>query len=95
MTVTESPARPRRGPGQLLRSERPERIRLGHIEYVRNDVVARELCICERTLHRGDARGAPYRKFGGIKYRPFPEFADWIASGIQRGKPPSRRRNRR
>jgi hypothetical protein len=88
----ESSAMPRRG--GRPRSTRPERITLGSTEYVRNDVIARELAVCERTINRGDIEGAPYRYFGGCKYRPAEQYAAFIASGIQSRKPlpPKRRR---
>jgi hypothetical protein len=73
---------------------RPERITIGGIEYVRNDVQARELGVCERTINRDDSKGAPFRYFGGCKYRPAQQFAAFIASGIQTHKPPSSRRGR-
>jgi hypothetical protein len=92
MSVTESADIPRRGGRH--RSTRPERIILGSTEYVRNDVLARELAVCERTINRGDIEGAPYRYFGNCKYRPTELYAAFIASGIQSRKPrpPKRRR---
>jgi hypothetical protein len=91
MTITESAAM-RRGRGGRHRSTRPERITLGDIEYVRNDVIARELDVSERTVNRDDKKGAPYRFFAGCKYRPIEQYAAFIASGIQTRKPTSSRR---
>jgi hypothetical protein len=78
MSITESAAMPRRGGRH--RSTRPERITVGGTEYVRNDVLARELDVCERTINRDDIEGAPYRYFGGCKYRPAEQYAAFIAS---------------
>ena len=92
MSITESTAMPRRGGRH--RSTRPERITLGGIEYVRNDVLARELDVCERTINRDDIVGAPFRYFGGCKYRPAEQYADFIERGIQTRKPPSSKRRK-
>jgi hypothetical protein len=90
MSITESAAMPRRG--GRPRSMRPERITLGDIEYIRNDVLAKELGCCERTLNRGDREGAPYRYFAGCKYRPTERYAAFVAHGIRARKPPSSQR---
>jgi hypothetical protein len=74
MSITESAAMPRRG--GRPRSMRPERITLGDIEYIRNDVLAKQLGCCERTLNRGDRE----------------RYAAFIASGIRARKPPSSQR---
>jgi hypothetical protein len=92
MSITESAAMPRRRCPP--RSTRPERIALGDTEYVRNDVLARELNVCERTINRDDIKGAPYRYFGGCKYRPVEQYAAFIASGIKTRKPTAPRRRR-
>jgi hypothetical protein len=84
-----SPAKPNR------RASRPERIDIADDELVRNDVVAREQGTCERTVNRGDARGAPYSFIGGVKYRPIRRYKAWLAAQIKvRGQPPKRRGRR-
>jgi hypothetical protein len=61
---------------------------------VRNDVLAREQRVTERTIDRGDRRGAPYLFVYGVKYRPEKLYGEFIASGIKAHKPvaPKRRR---
>jgi len=82
--------------GSRRRSAKPERLFIGEREYVRNDVRAKELACTERTLNRGDARGAPYQFFGGVKYRPVEEHNLFVLSGVQRrNQPPEKRRGRR
>jgi hypothetical protein len=90
--LIESSAMPRRG--GRPRSARPERITLGGTEYVRNDILARALAVCERTINRGDIEGAPFRYFGGCKYRPSEQYAQFIERGIQTRKPPSSKRRK-
>jgi hypothetical protein len=75
------------------RKARPERITIGGELLVRNDIRAKSLSMSERSLNRGDARGAPYVFLGGIKYRPVERHDAFILSGIQTRKPvPPRRR---
>lgn len=77
------------------RSKRPERIDLGDDEAVRNDILAKEEGTSERTLNRGDKDGAPYLFIGGVKYRPYREYKQYLASRIQRkNRTPARRRVR-
>ena len=83
MDTDEQPLDPRR------REAHPERITIGGEVFVRNDILAREQGESERSLNRGDARGAPYRFFGGIKYRPLRLHAEFIMRTIQMRKPQS------
>jgi len=77
------------------REAHPERITVGGEVFIRNDVLAREQGESERSLNRGDARGAPYRFFGGIKYRPLRLHAEFIMRTIQMRKPPSSKRSQK
>ena len=75
------------------RADRPERVVIGGKAFVRNDVVAREQHVTERTINRGDQRGAPFIFLYGVKYRPEELYGVFIASGIKTRKPtPTRRR---
>jgi hypothetical protein len=86
------PKRPKRA----FRTERPERLTIGGEEMVRNDVVAREVGSCERTLNRGDWLGAPFIMLGGVKYRPIARYHAFLLERIQvRNQPPKKRRGRR
>ncbi len=77
------------------RTARPERIDLGDEELVRNDIIAREFGATERTLNRGDAKGAPFVYVGGVKYRPINRYREYLTAQIVvRGQPPQRRRRR-
>jgi hypothetical protein len=80
-TTNEQPLDPR------CREAHPERITIGGEVFIRNDVLARELGESERSLNRGDARGSPYRFFGGIKYRPQRLHAEFVMSTVQIRKP--------
>ena len=82
MDTDEQPLDPR------CREAHPERITIGGEVFVRNDIKAKEQGESERSLNRGDKRGAPYRFFGGIKYRPLRLHAEFIMRTIQR-KPQS------
>lgn len=74
------------------RAQRPERIDLGDDEGLRNDLVAKQQGVSERTLNRGDAKGAPFIMIGGVKYRPIRAYRQFLASQIQvHGRPPQRR----
>jgi hypothetical protein len=74
----------------------PERITIGDEVFVRNDVRAKECAMSERSLNRGDREGAPYRFFGGVKYRPEKRHNAFLLETIQVHKPqPSRRRKAR
>jgi hypothetical protein len=74
------------------RRAHPERITIGGETFERNDIRAKTLCMSERSLNRGDARGAPYVFLGGIKYRPVGRHDAFILSGIQQHQPPKRRK---
>jgi hypothetical protein len=80
-TTDEQPLDPRR------REAHPERITVGGEIFIRNDILAREQGESERSLNRGDKRGAPYRFFGGVKYRPERLHAEFIMSTVQVCKP--------
>lgn len=65
------------------RAQRPERIDLGDDEGLRNDLVAREQGVSERTVNWGDAFGAPFIMIGGVKYRPIRAYRQFLTSQIQ------------
>ena len=65
------------------REEHPERIVVGDETFIRNDVLAREQGESERTLNRDDRRGAPFRFFGGVKYRPQRLYAEFVMSTVR------------
>jgi hypothetical protein len=73
------------------RRAHPERIAIGSETFERNDIRAKNLCMSERSLNRGDAQGAPYVFLGGIKYRPVERHHAFILSGIRARTPPRRR----
>jgi hypothetical protein len=75
------------------REARPERIDIGDDLLVRNDIIAKEQGVSERTINRGDANGAPYTYSGGVKYRPLQQYRQYLTKQIVvRGQPPARRR---
>ena len=77
------------------RSTRPERMMIGGVELVRNDVVARDEGNCERTLNRRDKSGAPYIYIGGVKYRPIEQYHQFLLGRMQvRNQPPPKRGHR-
>jgi hypothetical protein len=74
----------------------PERITVGSTIFERNDVTAARLGETERTMNLRDKKGAPFAYFGNIKYRPLPDYDEFILSGIRRQQPlPPKRRNPR
>jgi hypothetical protein len=77
------------------RSKRPERIDLGDDEAVRNDILAKEEGTAERTLNRADKHGAPFLFIGGVKYRPYRAYKQYLASRIQRKNQAEPQRGRR
>ena len=77
------------------REAHPERITIGSEVFIRNDVLAREQGESERSLNRGDARGAPFRFFGGIKYRPLRLHAEFVMRTIQMRMPPPSKRSQK
>ena len=89
MDTDEQPLDPR------CREAHPERITIGGEVFVRNDILAREQGESERSLNRGDARGAPYRFFGGIKYRPFRLHVEFVMRTVQMRNPPSSKRSQK
>jgi len=89
MDTDEQPLDPR------CREAHPERITIGGEVFVRNDIKAKEQGESERSLNRGDKRGAPYRFFGGIKYRPERLHAEFVMRTIQGGKPPTSKRSQK
>jgi hypothetical protein len=75
------------------RDRRPERINIGDDEFVRNDIIANEQGVSERTLNRDDRNGAPFALVGGVKYRPIRRYREYLAKRIQvKNQPPRRRR---
>lgn len=85
MVTNEQPLDPRR------REAHPERITIGGEVFVRNDVLAREQGESERSLNRADRLGAPYRLFGGVKYRPERLHAEFVMRTVKVRKPPDKR----
>jgi hypothetical protein len=81
MDTPERPLDPRR------REAHPERIMVGGEVFIRNDIQAKQLGTSERSVNRGDQHGAPYRFFGGVKYRPEKLYAEFIINSIQTDKP--------
>jgi hypothetical protein len=79
------------------RRAHPKRITIANEVLERNDIRAKNLCMSERSLNRGDARGAPFVFLGGIKYRPIERHDQFILASIQQRKPerPKRRRANR
>jgi hypothetical protein len=69
------------------REAHPERITIGDETFERNDIRAQNLSISERSLNRGDARGAPWIMLGGVKYRPVRQHDAFILASIQQRKP--------
>jgi hypothetical protein len=80
-STCDGPLDPRR------REAHPERIIIASETFERNDIRARRLGMSERSVNRGDARGAPYIFLGGVKYRPVERHDAFILSGIQQRKP--------
>jgi hypothetical protein len=66
---------------------RPERIDIGDDELIRNDLIAKIEGTSERTVNRGDVRGAPFTLIGGVKYRPIKRYQAWRAAGIKPEQP--------
>ena len=76
------------------REAHPERITIGDVMFVRNDIAAENICESERTLNRRDADGAPYILLGGIKYRPEKLLNEFLLDGIKTNKPQPPKRQR-
>jgi hypothetical protein len=78
------------------REAHPERILVGDETFIRNDKLAEEYGVSERSIDRGDRDGAAFRFIGGVKYRPKRRYDQFILNSIQEGRPraPSRKRRR-
>jgi hypothetical protein len=76
------------------RDAKPERLTIGGETFVRNDVVAREHGVCERTINRDDKHGAPFLLIGSVKYRPQGRYHEFLLSRIRQHKPPRGRKHR-
>jgi len=57
-----------------------------------DDKMAEKHGVSKRTQQRGDRDGAPYRMFGGVKYRPEKRYDQFILDSIQ---PQSQKRKAR
>jgi hypothetical protein len=90
--MSDAPATSAPGHGRPQRAGKPERIDIGTDELIRNDILAGEHGVSERTLNRGDAKGAPYILIGGVKYRPRRGYREFIAGIVRRVPMPKRRR---
>ena len=77
------------------RERHPERIVVGSKTFERNDVTAARFGETERTLNKRDKDGAPFQYFGGVKYRPLPDYDEHILSGIRRHQPEQPQRHRK
>ena len=77
------------------RQAHPERLVIGDETFIRNDLLAQELGVSERSLNRGDRDGAPFTFIGGIKYRPRKRYDNFILNGIQERKLQVPKRKRR
>ena len=76
------------------RSSRPERIDIDSDVLVRNDILAAEKGVSERTLNRDPK--APRILHGGVLYRPERAYNKHLASLIEHpGQEPQRRRRHR
>ena len=65
------------------RAAHPEQIAIGGTTFIRDDVMARKLGVTTRTLTRGDPHGAPHAFFGGVKYRPEEQYAEFLLGRIK------------
>jgi hypothetical protein len=74
------------------REAHPERITIATETFERNDIRAKKLFMSERSLNRGDRRGAPYVFLGGVKYRPVERHDAFILASIQQRKPSALKR---
>ena len=74
---------------------RPEYIDVGGERFERQDLTAARFGASERTISRGDARGAPYRFFSGCKYRPVKLYDQFVLATIERLIPQTPKRKRR
>ena len=60
------------------RKAHPEQIRVGDETFIRQDKLAEEYGVSERSIDRGDREGAPFRFIGGVKYRPKKRYDQFI-----------------
>jgi hypothetical protein len=84
MDTTAAPDKPL---DSRCRKTHPERIVVGGKTLERNDVVARRYGESERSANRRDRKGAPYIFISNIKYRPQPDYDNFILSGIKQHTP--------
>jgi hypothetical protein len=70
----------------------PERIVVGGKTLERNDVVAKRYGESERSTNRRDRQGAPYLYVSNIKYRPQPDYDEFVLAGVVRRRPVLSRR---
>jgi hypothetical protein len=83
---------PKRRLDPRSREAHPEHIVVGDETFIRQDKMAERHGVSERTMQRGDRDGAPYRFFGGVKYRPERRYDQFILDSIQiRQSRPSKR----
>jgi len=74
------------------REAHPERIIVADETFLRDDKMAEKHGVSKRTQQRGDAQGAPYRMFGGVKYRPEKRYDAFVLATIEtRKRPPPKR----
>jgi hypothetical protein len=85
-TISDKPLDPR------CRGAHPERITIGGETFERNDIRAKNLSMSERSLNRGDTRGAPYVFLAGVKYRPVERHDTFILNSILTRVPEQKRR---
>jgi hypothetical protein len=91
MTQTDNKPLDRRS-----RETKPEQIEIGGRTFLRNDAIARKYGLSERTLNRGDRKGAPFLFVGHVKYRPLAEYDHYLLRSVQQHNPePPRRRGGR
>ncbi|MGZ5915076.1 MAG: hypothetical protein ACXWJU_07090 [Hyphomicrobium sp.] len=72
-----APDKPR---DRRYRDTHPEHIEVGGKVLERNDVVARRYGESERSVNRRDALGAPYIFISNIKYRPQPDYDEFVVN---------------
>ena len=77
------------------RETKPEIIVVDGMTYERNDVTPKKYGESERSANRRDNEGAPYIFFGNVKYRPEPNYDDYIRRRIQQHTPASSTAKRR
>jgi len=87
-------------PNQALdkrrKEARPAYITVADECFERNDLTAKRYGGSERTVNRGDARGAPFRFFNGVKYRPVKRYDAFVLATVETRKrpPPKRSQNK-